>query len=70
MNPTKESIVLAHFQSHNPRHHRPLGGGERKSLRTAIAFGEKIPAMDEADFMLPQDIFGDMMTKRRPDTRL
>lgn len=70
VNSTKESTVLTHFQSHNPQHHRPLGGGKRKSLRTAVAFGEKIPAMDDAEFMLPQDIFGDMMAKRRSDTCL
>jgi hypothetical protein len=64
MHPTKESIVLKHFQSQNPQQRRPLGGGKRKSLRTAIAFGEKIPAMDDGEFMLPQDIFGDLMTKR------
>jgi hypothetical protein len=65
MKPTKESIVLKHFQSQNPQQHRPLGGGKRKSLRTAIAFGEKIPAMDDGEFMLPQDMFGDLMAKRR-----
>ncbi|CAO3592775.1 unnamed protein product [Absidia cylindrospora] len=61
---TRESIVLAHFKAHG---HRP-SGGKRKSLRTAIAFGEKIPAMDEIEFKLPDDVFGDLMQKRTTDS--
>ncbi|KAI8337602.1 hypothetical protein BC941DRAFT_425725 [Chlamydoabsidia padenii] len=59
---TKEASVLAHFQSHG---HRSAGAGKRKSLRTAIAFGEKIPTMNDTEFELPLDLFGDMMDKRR-----
>ncbi|KAI8093902.1 uncharacterized protein BX664DRAFT_385241 [Halteromyces radiatus] len=56
-----ETKVLAHFKQQGQ--HRPEG--KRRSLRTGIAFGEKLPAMDTVDFELPDEVFGTMISRRK-----
>ncbi|OZJ05096.1 hypothetical protein BZG36_01353 [Bifiguratus adelaidae] len=42
----------------------PESKGSRKSARAAMAFGTRLPPMDEVDFELPDKDFGAMLAKR------
>ncbi|CAO3609565.1 unnamed protein product [Cunninghamella echinulata] len=59
---SREDKALNYFKSHGASYSSL--SGQRRSMRSAIIFGEKVPFLDTVEFSLPLDQFGDLMKKR------